>query len=37
MRQKWILISIAAVLLLGGVLGSWYVLGHKQPDRKSVV
>ena len=29
MRQKWILISIAAVLLLGGVLGSWYVLGHK--------
>ena len=33
MRQKWILISIAAVLLLGGVLGSWYVLGHKQPEK----
>lgn len=33
MRQKWILISIAAVLLLGGVLGSWYVLEHKQPEK----
>lgn len=33
MRQKWVLISIAAVLLLGGVLGSWYVLGHKQPEK----
>ena len=33
MKQKWILIGITAVLVLGGVGGSWYVLHQKQPEK----
>lgn len=33
MKQKWILIGITAVLVLGGIGGSWYVLHQKQPKK----
>ena len=33
MKKTLLLISIAALLLGGGILGSWYVLSHRQPEK----